>query len=64
MTIDLVNFTLVSALVGGGMIGLAALALMASSIFLCRIFFVLPYPVRLDPWLNISLDTIPHYWDI
>ena len=30
MTIDLVNFTPVSALVGGGMIGLAALALMAS----------------------------------
>ena len=29
MTIDLVNFTPVSALVGGGMIGLAALALMA-----------------------------------
>ena len=30
MTINLVNFTPVSALVGGGMIGLAALALMAS----------------------------------
>ena len=29
MTIDLVNFTPLSALIGGGMIGLAALALMA-----------------------------------
>ena len=29
MTIDLVNFTPLTALIGGGMIGLAALALMA-----------------------------------